>query len=133
MSVQHLYLVAVAAVCGCATSAAPGTQATPRRASFLTAEEIAAAHADVNTAYDAVARLRPNWLMAHGAMSSDPEATKYASVFLNGQLYGGISSLKNIPAYYVADMRYYDVTQAGGTFGVQAGAGGAIEVRTKTP
>ena len=133
MSIQHLYLIALAAVCGCATSAAPGTPAAPRMSAFLTAAEMAAAHADVNTAYDAVARLRPNWLAAHGAMSSDPEATKYASVFLDGQLYGGISSLRNIPAYYVADMRYYDVTQAGGTFGLRAGAGGAIEVRTKSP
>jgi hypothetical protein len=70
MSVKHLYLVAVAAIIGCApasgTSGTSRTAAVPRKGNLLTAEEIAAAHADVTTAYDAVARLRPNWLAPRG-------------------------------------------------------------------
>ena len=127
MSITHVYIVAVAAILGCASggSGAPGAPAAPRKASFLTAEEIASAHADITTAYDAVARLRPNWLAARG-----PAA--YASVFVDGQQYGDLVSLRNISAYHVASMRYYDVTQSTARFGVRGGSSGAIEVTTKT-
>ena len=117
--------MAVAAILGCAANA-PGTSPTHRSDSLLTAEEIATAHADITTAYDAVGRLRPNWLAAHG-----PSA--YARVFVDGQKYGDgdLSSLRNIQGYSVASIRYYDMTQSGARFGVQAGDAGAIEVTMK--
>lgn len=137
MSVKHLYLLAVAAIVGCASSSGtsddpPGGRPAPIRTSVLTAEELANAHADVNTAYDAVLRLRPNWLAPRGAMSSS-SSMSYASVFVDGQLQGDVNGLRNIPAYYVAEVRYYDVTQAGARFGVRAGTSGAIEVTMKKP
>ena len=134
MSVKHLYLVAVTAIFACAP--AGGTSGTspsaaPRRADFLTAEEIVGANADVGTAYDALSRLRPNWLAAHGATSFNPAGNGFAIVFVDGQRYGDINSLRNIEAYQVADIRYYDVTQAGARFGLRGGSGGVIEVRIK--
>lgn len=135
MSVKHLYLVTVAAIIACApaggTSGPSRTSAVPRRANVLAAEEILAAHADVMTAYDALVRLRSNWLTAHGVSSFDPRGNDFAIVFLDGQHYGGLNSLRNIPADQVADFRYYDVTEAGATFGLKAGTGGVIAVRTK--
>ena len=132
MSVKHLYLMAVAALVGCASSSGTsGTTATPRKAILLTAEEIASAHADINTAYDALLRLRPNWLAPHGAMSSNPQVGGFATVFVDGQQYGDVTSLRNIPAYHVDAMRYYDVTEAGAKFGVKAGIGGAIEITSR--
>ena len=129
MSIKHLYPFAVVAILACASG---GTGTTSKKsATLLTAAEIADAHADITTAYDAVARLRPNWLAPHGAMSSNPEVSSYAAVWVDGQRTGLIETLKNVPAYYVVDMRYYDVTQAGARFGIRAGTGGAIEVRTK--
>ncbi len=130
MSIKHLYPIAVAAVLACATAGSTGTT-QKKTGTLLTAQEIADAHADITTAYDAVARLRPNWLAPHGAMSSNPEVSAYAAVWVDGQRTGLIETLKNVPAYYVVDMRYYDVTQAGARFGIRAGTGGAIEVRTK--
>ncbi|MBA3343236.1 MAG: hypothetical protein H0T48_15585 [Gemmatimonadaceae bacterium] len=135
MSLKHLYLVAVTAIIACApasgTSGPSRISTDPRRANFLAAEEILAANADVMTAYDALARLRPNWLKAHGVSSFDPRGSDFAIVFVDGQQYGGLNSLRNIPANQVADFRYYDVTEAGGTFGLKGGTGGVIEVRTK--
>ena len=133
MSVRPLYLVAVAAILGCAP-AATTLRAHVRRAEnpkVLTASEIAIAHADANSAYDAIARLRPNWLASHGAMSSDAGVNPFASVWVDGQLYGELSTLRSIPAYQVEDIRYYDITEAGGKFGLRAGTGGAIEVRSR--
>lgn len=131
MSVNHLYLVAVAAVIGCAGSGTR-TPVAPRNATYLSAAEVAAAHADVGTAYDAIARLRPNWLASHGMSTLDPRGgSEYAIIFIDGQQHGGLQTLRNIPATHVKDFRYYDVTQAGATFGLQAGTGGVIELRVK--
>src|SRR5439155_19261305 len=137
MSVQHVYLVAAAAVLGC-SSATSGNQAMaglPRKANLLTVEEIAAAHADVNTAYDAVARLRPNCLAAHGVTSSvaNGAGTEYLLVVVDGMQYGDLNSLRGIPAYHVGSSRYYDVTQAGGRFGIHDGSSGVIEVTMLSP
>ncbi len=133
MSVKHLYLVAIAASIACAsgTSGPLRTPVVPRKANILAAAEIIAAHADVMTAYNALARLRPNWMTVHGVSSFDPRANDLAIVFVDGQLYGGLNSLRNIPADGIAYFRYYDVTEAGATFGLRGGTGGAIEVRTK--
>ena len=126
MSVKHLYLVAVAAILGCAANGA-STSSTHRTGSLLTAEEIAAAHADLTTAYDVIARLRPTWLAARG-----PSAT--ATVFVDGQKYGDgdISQLRSIQGFSIASIRYYDVTQSTAMFGVQGGSAGTIAITMKT-
>jgi len=131
MSVKYLYLVALATIVGCAS--ASGGRSSPMRSNVLSGEEIANTHADLTTAYDALSRLRPNWLAPHGAMTSNTTASNYASVFVDGQLMGDINALRNVEAYYVDEIRYYDVTQAGGRFGIRAGATGAIEVSMKKP
>ena len=134
MSVKHLYLVAVVAVLGCASSAGNKTGSLPR-SNFLTAEEIASHHADINTAYDAIARLRPNWLAPHGITSGvdNGAGTEYALVFVDGQRYGDINTLRGIPAYHVGNLRYYNVTEAGARFGSHGGSSGAIEVTLLAP
>ena len=134
MSVKHLFLVAVAAIMACApasgTSGTSGASAAPRRADYLTAEEIVGANADVATAYEALSRLRPNWLVSHGTTSFNP-GNGFAIVYVDGQRYGDVNSLRNIQASQIADIHYYDVTQAGARFGLRAGPGGVIEVRIK--
>ena len=134
MSVKHLYLVAVAAIIGCApaggTSGTSGASAAPRRADYLTAEEIVGANADVATAYEALSRLRPNWLVSHGTTSFNP-GNGFAVVYVDGQRYGDVNSLRNIQASEIADIHYYDVTQAGARFGIRGGSSGVIEVTMK--
>ena len=132
MSVSRLYLAAVVAVMACASGGTQGGQTPTRRSNMLTAVEIVQANADVNTAYDAIARLRPNWLASHGSVSSS-ETGSFASVWVDGQQVGDLSALRRIPAYQVGVIEYFDITQAGARFGLRAGAGGAIEVRMKKP
>ena len=136
MSVKYLYLLAVAAVLGCA-SAGPNSGSSPsgvsqKSANYLPFDEIANAHADANTVYDAVARLRPNWLAPHGVTSSNMSSTtEFATVFVDGVLYGDLSTLRSLQAYHVADIRYYDITQSGAKYGIRGGSSGVIDVRTK--
>ena len=136
MSVRHFYLVAVAAILGCASagssSGTAGTGAVRSNPRLLTDEEIAAAHADVNSTYEAIARLRPNWLATHGPTSASTEGgAGLATVFINGVQHGDLSSLRNIPAYQVAAIHYYDVTEAGARYGFKGGTSGVIDVKTK--
>ena len=137
MSVKPLYLVAVAAILGCApassTSGTSRASAVPRSRNLLTAQEIVAANADFATAYEAVARLRPNWLSSHGVSSVNRQGTDpgVAIVFVNGQHYGDVNSLRNIQAPQVADIRYYNETESGAKFGLRGGTNGVIEVRLK--
>jgi hypothetical protein len=132
MLVRHFYPIAIAAMLGCApsnTSPISNTVKIPRTADYITGEEIVATNASELTAYDAIARLRPNWLASHGKATHGPE---YATVYVDGQRYGSVETLRNFQAFAVADMRYYDITQAGARFGVQGGTGGVIEVRIRT-
>ncbi len=134
MSVKHLYLVVAVAALGCASGGSdPGTlpnAPTSRKNNVLTFEEISGAHADVATAYDAVARLRPNWLASHGVTSTvaNGGGTEYATVYVDGQPYGDITALRNIPAYHVGEFRYYNITEAGAKFGLRGGSSGVIDV-----
>jgi hypothetical protein len=137
MSIKQLYLVAAVSVCACMSASNPPQDVpvppvnSTRKTNFLTYDEIAAAHADAGTAYVAISRLRPNWLAAHGVAGQGPGGMEFASVYVDGQQVGDPSALKNIPAYHVGDVTYYDVTQAGARFGIRAGTGGVIDVRMK--
>ena len=135
MSVKYFYLAAVAAIMGCVTASGTSNHAAARTGNVLTADDIAANHADVETAFDAVVRLRPNWLAPHGVTSAVAGGgdTQRATVFVDGQAYGDINSLRNIPAYHVRDIHYYDVTEAGARFGIKGGSSGAIDVTMNLP
>ncbi len=137
MSVKYLCPVAAVAV-AIACAPAPSTYDlidTPtsalRWAEVLTAEEITNTKAEEVTAYEAVSRLRPNWLAAHGVTSFSKQGTAYATVYMDDQKYGDLNMLKNFKAFQVAEIRYYDFTQAGARFGVAAGNGGVIAVKSK--
>jgi hypothetical protein len=136
MRVQHLYVLAASAILGCASSGSnSATPAVARTSNSLKAEEIAAAHTEFTTAYDAVARLRPNWLAPHGVMSAATAGpgTEFAIVYVDGQRYGDLSSLRNIPGYHVQSIRYYNVTEAGARYGIRAGSSGVLDVATNLP
>jgi hypothetical protein len=101
----------------------------------LSGDEIAAAHTEFTTAYDIVARLRPNWLAAHGVISSATAGpgTEYAVVYLDGQRYGDLTSLRNIIGFHVQSVHYYNVSEAGARYGFKGGGAGVIDVDTNLP
>jgi hypothetical protein len=133
MSVKHLYLMTAAALMGCAaTNPTPSSGAPTRKANILTFVEISDAHADATTAYDAIERLRPNWLASHGVTSTvaNGGGSEYATVYVDGQPYGDITMLRGIPAFHVSEIRYYNITEAGAKFGLRGGGSGVIDVIT---
>jgi len=131
MRVSHLCLIAALATSACATGTSGGAPA--RRAStVLTVEEITAAHADGGTVYDAISRLRSNWLTrGTRTYEGNPQVESYSVVFLDGRRYGELESLRNIDVNQIAEVRYYSSAEAGGRFGMESGLTGVIEVITK--
>jgi hypothetical protein len=102
-----------------------------RQANHITAEEILAANVDVLNAYEVIARLRPHWLSSHGPSSLAREGSGYAVVFLDGQQYGDLNSLRSIRGDDVGALRFYSSSEAGARFGLRAGTSGVIEVRMR--
>ena len=93
------------------------------------AEEIRDANLETGTAYEAIARLRPNWL-TRGTESNGPLTTELARVFVDGRPYGELESLRDFNASQIAHVRYYSVAEAG-KFGLEGGLSGVIEIATK--
>ena len=114
---------------GCSGATAGGATrgpATSRR--VLTAEEIRAVSA--TDAFEAVQRLRPEWLRRRGQVSiQDPSAGEVV-IYLDGVRFGGPRSLEGLRAESIVHMEYLDASDATTRFGTGHG-GGAILVRTR--
>jgi len=134
MSTRHLYLIAVPALLACApasgTSGASVASPAPRKSALLSAEEIRDANLDRGSVYDAVKRLRPNWLTRE-TKSFDPPSNEAPVVFVDGQQFGDLASLRNLDADGIAEIRFFSAAEAGGRFGLQGGLSGVIAVSRK--
>ncbi len=126
-STTFLYIPTVAAIMACVPAATGSTHAL-RDSRVITEQEITAANE--SNAYDVVAKLRPNFLKTRGRSTINASASEYASVFLDGQLYGDLSALHNIAAPQIREIRYISGTDAVTRYGMQYGAG-VIDVRTR--
>jgi hypothetical protein len=124
---RPFYVLALAAVAlRCAPPAATG--AGPTRAfDVITRQEIVGSQ--YTNAYDVVSRLRPAFLHTHGKTTITGSDTGYARVYLNGQYYGEIESLRALDVATIREIRYYNGAQATNRFGT-GNVSGAIEVIT---
>ena len=120
----YLYLLAIAAVLACASSGSKSGM-PPTSRSLITNEEIARSRA--TTAYGAVEQMRPLWLRSHGQTSLNMPSSQYATVYINKQRYGDITSLQSIPVDQVLEIRYYTPAESVTRFGAD-NVSGVIEV-----
>ena len=139
------FLVLLAVVAGCASG--PKPDGTTPAASAVTPEGSATksstvakknpdiiAEAELSdpaianmNAYDAVRRLRPNFLVVRGVRSvSGPPAQVHISI--EGGPIQPITALKDIPAHEVKELRYLSASDAGQRFGTASEAGPVIVV-----
>ncbi len=134
MSLKQFYLVAFAAAIGCAPPGGAGGAGGLNRAGLITADEAAGFNPEGRTAYDLVSRLRPKWLRPNGvqSLSAQNDSSEFALVVVDNQPMGRIQALRDVQAYQVVDIHYYDPSLAQGKYGAR-GAGGVIEVSTKIP
>jgi len=86
--------------------------------------------AQVATAYQIVARLRPEWLRRRGRASVRDPTAGAVIVYLDGMRQGGVSALNAIVAETVLEMEYLNGQEATTRFGTGHG-GGVILVRLR--
>lgn len=131
-----------AGACGSSTPRASGGAPKPA-SNIITADEIAKVH--VQTAYDAIQKLRPAMLrqrqvasaIGQGGVSLGAPARSGSAVtsgevvvYADGTRLGPLENLRQIAASSVATLRYYSPSEAQLKWG-SGHQGGAIEVITK--
>lgn len=120
--------VALVAVVACSAVTAARSTGSPTSRRVLLGDEIRAKSAI--DAYEAVSRLRPDWLRRRGQVSIRDRRAGEVVVYLDGVRHGGPRSLANIRIEMVLAMEYLGASDATTRFGTGHG-GGAILVRTR--
>jgi outer membrane cobalamin receptor len=96
---------------------------------FITEDEIEASRAP--TAYEVIQKLRANFLSYRGETSFDrTKSQPYPTVYVDGQAFGPIGTLRNIPASQIATIRLYRSWEATTKFGT-GNMGGVIAITTR--
>lgn len=97
-------------------------------ASLISEDEIVASGAQ--TAYDAIKKLRSNFLVSRGATTLNNTSTDEPTVYVDDQRFGLVQTLKQIPANQVAEIRLFRAWEATTKYGT-GNMGGVIAVFTK--
>jgi hypothetical protein len=119
---KKLYVVFIAASLGCASAPAKGPT---RDSNVITEAELEAVK--VSNAFEAVDRLRPAYLRSRGRTRPNAGVSAFPTIYLDGQPYGDISTLRNIQIGQVREIHYYGTADAMTRFGSQR-ATGVIEI-----
>ena len=122
----RFFVALVPAVLACATPQHGLATSDPQ---LITEDEIEASRAP--TAFEVIQKLRANFLSYRGETSLDRSKSQpYPTVYLDGQAYGPIGSLRNIPASQIATIRLYRSWEATTKFG-SGNMGGVIAITTR--
>ena len=102
-------------VAGCAGAT---TQSRPDRGSDtqLTRTELATANA--SNVYDAITKLRPQWLSSRGATSVTDSSPTGVDVYMNGTFLGKADYLRDVRLQDVSVVTYWNAGQAAARFGM---------------
>lgn len=84
----------------------------------------------VTSVYEAVQKLRPEWLSSRGPRSLMDDTPTVANVAIGGQVVGDIDYLRRLSPDAVKLLRYWTVGEAGARFGMN-NPRGVIEVVLK--
>ena len=86
------------------------------RGTTVTQDELAATNS--GNLYDAIAKLRPEWLTSRGPTSvTDPTPTA-VDVYMNGILLGNVDHLRQVRVLDVSQVRYWPAGEAAARFGM---------------
>ena len=123
--------VALLAV-SCASSGTPprsdsGAQPSRNR-DVITQAEISQSSA--RDAYHAVQLLRPDWLRTRGSVSMRDPTPAVVVAYVDGQRYGGASSLEQFRIGSFKELRYYNSSEATSRWGT-GHSGGVIYLTTR--
>lgn len=118
---RYVVLVLAVTACLCACASGTGDGGARPQANLITAEEMA--EANVNYAYEAVERLRPNWLVWRPGRSSTDPKPLVPVVFLDDTFLGDIDELRLIVASEILEIRFLDDREAVYRYGTTYNSG----------
>jgi hypothetical protein len=122
----RFFVALVPAVLACMTPPPSHAVSDPQ---LITEDEIEASRAP--TAFEVIQKLRANFLSYRGETSFDRSKSQpYPTVYVDGQAYGPIGSLRNISATQIATIRLYRSWEATTKFGT-GNMGGVIAITTR--
>lgn len=138
MLTKRICLTAVVlATLACAAKSSSSTPQQPAPASSTSSSDViteqALADPSVNTgdAYEAVRRLRPRFLSNRGSGSIQSPGAGAVHVSIDGGPLTTVDQLKRMRANDVSEIRYLNSSEASLRFGINAGTGGVILVKSK--
>ncbi len=100
---------------GCAGATSQGG-ARPGNGTTVTQTELATTNA--NNVYDALAKLRPEWLSSRGATSVTDATPTGVDVYMNGTFLGKADYLREVRLQDVTKVTYWNAGQAAARFGM---------------
>lgn len=109
-----LVLATVISLAGCATSGANRGSSGSRN--ILTHEQLATANSD--NLFEAIVKLRPEWLTSRGPTSVTDATPTGVDVYMNGSMLGRADVLREMGILDVTEVRYWDAGQASARFGM---------------
>ncbi|MEO7366626.1 MAG: hypothetical protein ABIZ36_01635, partial [Gemmatimonadaceae bacterium] len=83
-----------------------------------------------NSAWDAVVKLRGNFMASRGANSLTLKVSREPTVFVDDVEYGNLATLKQIPASAVSEIRFIEGWNSETKYG-PGHAAGVIQVNTR--
>lgn len=129
MTGTRLLLMSATTVIVACSAPAVSSHSEDPRSQLITEDEIEASRAP--TAYEVIQKLRANFLTYRGETSFDRSKSQaYPTVYVDGQQYGSVGMLRNIPASQVATIRLYRAWEATTKFGT-GNMGGVIAITTR--
>jgi hypothetical protein len=120
-------LLALVCATGCASATSQG-QSRQGRGNQLTRTELAAANTD--NLYDAITKLRPEWLSSRGPTSVSDATPTSVDIFMNGSMLGKADYLRQVGILDVSEVKYWDAGSASARFGM-GHPRGVIEITRK--
>lgn len=122
-----LALTLAVTVGGCASSGG-ATRARSGSGATLTREQLTAANSD--NIFDAIAKLRPEWLTSRGPTSVTDATPNSPDVYMNGSMLGKADYLRQVRLLDVTEVKYWDAGSASARFGM-GHPRGVIEITRK--
>jgi hypothetical protein len=129
-SILIIGALATSIACASGGTSASGTTASGvRRDPNLITEQEVATSLGAN-AFEVINRARPAFLRQRGQTTVTQGGSTYATVYVNSQQYGDVTSLRGISVDQIREIRYYSASEAVTKFGSQNGTG-VIQIITK--
>ena len=125
-----LIVLSLILVSACGKGPGPTDGMGIRNRSILTADEIDLEKAAAWTAYDVIARLRPEFFRSRGASSLQSIAPATAVVYVDEMRFGELDALKSMSAHQIFRVQYINAADATTRFGTDH-LGGAILITTR--